>query len=389
MPSSPRSLPSLRPALLLASAAALVVVVGCVSVTTDAGTTDPDPQADGGAAQGPGSDGGTAAAVLNPAHFDADALAEPITEVTCTLSNGATTTCHRIVIRGEPTDHDVGPFCPRHIDDGPDVSGIWLEGGEVYDADGAFIAGLATFYDDDNWQLYDAATGEVRVTLTQEACEAAARPDVDPAYQNHCVECSLDDVGGGVEVEYLIPVVPVARPDDEELGLAATVGVALNGAHYDPPAPMDAILGAYTIAAFDDCGGHVNPFAGYHYHAATGCPKAIPEDDGHAPLIGYVLDGYALHAMVGDDGAEPDDLDPCRGHTDSVRGYHYHAASAGENMFIGCFHGEIVSTDDEGPGQPGGGQDALSCDQAAAGAPCCGDGICDGPETAANCSEDC
>jgi hypothetical protein len=34
-------------------------------------------------------------------------------------------------------------------------------------------------------------------------------------------------------------------------------------------APVDAILSNYTIAAFDDCGGHINPFEGYHHHAAS------------------------------------------------------------------------------------------------------------------------
>ena len=118
------------------------------------------------------------------------------------------------------------------------------------------------------------------------------------------------------------------------------VGITLDGVVLAPPAPVQAILGAYTIAAFDDCGGHVNPVDGYHYHGATGCTEVGAQDDGYAALMGYALDGYALHGMLNEDGTEPTDLDACRGHTDDVRGYHYHAASAGENMFIGCFNGE-------------------------------------------------
>lgn len=71
------------------------------------------------------------------------------------------------------------------------------------------------------------------------------------------------------------------------------IGLTLNGVTLAAPAPVDAILGAYTIAAFDDCAGHINPVAGYHYH----------------------------------------------GHSDDTRGYHYHAASVAENMFIECFSG--------------------------------------------------
>ncbi len=37
----------------------------------------------------------------------------------------------------------------------------------------------------------------------------------------------------------------------------------------------------------------------------------------------------------------------------------------------------------------GQGSEPVSCDEVDEGMPCCGDGICDGPETADNCSEDC
>lgn len=277
---------------------------------------------------------------LDPSNFLSGGLVTEITTEACTLSGGTVTTCYRIEVSAEPTDHEVGPFCPRDISDGADVSGIWIEGGEVYDASGAFIADLARFYDDDNWQLYDESTGEVYVTDTYEACEAAARPDVDEAYHNYCVECSIDYIEEGTTSTYLIPVTPVPLDTPEELDGMGVVGLAFNGVDYDPPAPVDAILSAYTIAAFDDCGGHVNLHAGYHYHAATGCPTEVAQGDGHAPLIGAAMDGYGLYAMVDEDGEEPDDLDDCRGHSDDRRGYHYHVASAGENQFIGCFHGE-------------------------------------------------
>ncbi len=298
---------------------------GDTAATTDSGAVD---------------SGATGATGLNPDYFLSAGLAAAITTEPCTLSGGTETTCYRVTIAGAPADHDAGPFCPRSIDDGADVAGIWIDGGEVYDVSGAFITGLADFYGDENWQLYDPQTGEVRVTDTQAACEAAARPDVDPAYQNYCVECDISYVDGGISATYLIPVTPIPLSSEAGIGPMDIIGVALNGVAFDPPAPTDAILSAYTIAAFDDCGGHVNLAVGYHYHGATGCSEQIAQDDGHAPLIGYAMDGYAMHAMQNGDGAEPDDLDGCRGHSDSARGYHYHVASAGENMFIGCFHGE-------------------------------------------------
>ena len=105
-------------------------------------------------------------------------------------------------------------------------------------------------------------------------------------------------------------------------------------------------MSAYTIAAFDDCVGHVNPFAGYHYHGANHgegtCPAVAFEADGHGGAFGYALDGYAIYSMLDENNEEETDLDSCRGHTDDVRGYHYHSAGPGENLFIGCFTGETA-----------------------------------------------
>lgn len=272
--------------------------------------------------------------------FVSGALISEVTTESCTLSGGTTTTCYRIEIAGVPADQAVGPFCPPTINSTADEGGIWFDGGgDVYDIDGDFIVNLNNLYADSNWLLYDVQSGEVNVTETQEACEGAARPNVAAEYQNHCVECSLDYVGGGVSQTFLIPTKPVALSSASSLG-QSDIGVSLNGVALGAPAPVSAILGAYTIAAFDDCGGHINPVAGYHYHGATGCTEVVIQDDGHASLMGYVLDGYAIHGMLNSDGTEPTDLDECRGHTDDARGYHYHAASAGENLFIGCYSGE-------------------------------------------------
>lgn len=321
-------------------------------------------------------------------NFLTDGLTTPPEEVDCTLSDGTETTCIKISIKGAPSDHEAGPFCPRSITDGPETVGTWIENGQIYDLDGSFIKNLAEFYNDDTWQLYDEGTGLVNVTTTQEACEAAARPDVAAEYNNFCVECSLDYVDGGIAKEYLIPKVPIPRDANSELGGTLSVGVAFNGVQFDPPAPTAAILAAYTIAAFDDCGGHINTATGYHYHAATGCSQSVEQCDGHAPLIGYAMDGYGMYAMNAEGGTEPADLDECRGHTDETRGYHYHVASPGENMFIGCYHGKTVESQDTGGGGMMGGGEVAVCATPDA-TLCCGDGVCGGPETAANCAEDC
>ncbi len=283
-----------------------------------------------------------------PEAFADGALAEPVTTVDCTLSDGREASCYRIVTAGTPAGATVGPFCPRTIEDTAESVGIWLDGGtEVYDVDGDFIVGLPELYDDPEWQLYDPATGEVNVTDTLEGCEAAARPDVDPAYRNYCVECSLDYVDGGVSATFLIPVEPVMADAPTRAG--ADVGVSLNGVVIAASAPVEDILGNYTIAAFDDCGGHINPFEGYHYHAATECNTGAAGDDGHAGLVGYALDGYPIYGQIEDVG-EHAALDDCRGATDEVRGYHYHAADASRNLIVGCFSGLTEASANEGPG---------------------------------------
>ena len=92
-------------------------------------------------------------------------------------------------------------------------------------------------------------------------------------------------------------------------------------------------------------GGHVNLHVGYHSHAVTGCsPEVAAAAAGHAPIIGIAMDGYPLMSRANADGAEPADLDACRGHDRDGLGYHYHANQPGANQTIGCFKAEYGCT---------------------------------------------
>lgn len=268
--------------------------------------------------------------------------------VDCTLSGGTETTCFSVTVRPEPLDYTPGPWCPTNISQGADAGGIWFLDGEAVDVDGTFIASLAEIYGDAKWQLFDPDTGAVRFTGSLEACEAAARPDVDPAYQNYCVQCLPEYMQEDAAVTYVIPLEAVRARRPMPTNQTGS-GVASNGVRLDGPAPVDAILEAYTIAPFDDCGGHVNTHVGYHYHAVTGCVSGASTtlesgDDealaGHGGQIGIAMDGYAIFGNLLADGQVPVGLDTCHGHETEGLSYHYHAGAAGSNEILGCLAAE-------------------------------------------------
>lgn len=271
-----------------------------------------------------------------------------ITVVACTLSDGTEAECYEFITYSQPADHAVGPWCPDNISDDASAGGIWLEDGEVYDVDGAFVTGMAELYNDTEWKLYDD-NGNIYTTETLDDCVAAANPNVGEAYKNFCVEC-LPSYVTDVANSFLIPITPVEQDDFIDFGGPggppgmgaqgpSTRGIAFNGVEYSAPAPVSNILAAYTLAPFDDAGGHINTAQGYHYHAATGLSTKIEQADGHAAMIGYAVDGHAIYEQLDSDGNEPSDLDECRGHYDDVRGYHYHVDYAGNNNFINCLKG--------------------------------------------------
>lgn len=266
--------------------------------------------------------------------------------IDCKLSGGTETTCFSITVVSEPSSYTPGPWCPTDISDGPDKSGIWLEDGEVFAADGVFLQNLSTVYDDEKWRLSDPATGKINVTDSLEACIAAARPDVDPAYANYCVQCLIEYLRVGTTQTFVIPVEPQPLLRGRAVGFTGS-GVASNGILLDAPAPTDAILGAYTIAPFDTCGGHVNPHAGYHYHAVTDCLTSLSAASDHGVQIGIAMDGYQIFAQNLVDGSVPTKLDRCNGHEVDDLNYHYHAGAPGSNAILGCMSGETGCHSDD------------------------------------------
>jgi YHYH protein len=263
--------------------------------------------------------------------------------VGCTLSGGTKTQCFSITVKGMPSTYTPGPWCPQNATDGPEVSGIWVHRGEVIDADGAFMTNMPKFYKDPNWKVVDPATGKVNVTGTLQGCQLAANPNPDPAFKNYCVQCLPEYLPKEATTTYVIPFEQYRTWIGSGTNMIGA-GVAFNGVRLDGPAPIDRILGAYTIAPFDDCGGHVNPHAGYHYHAVTDCLDKAAPASAHGKEIGIALDGTMIYARAQADGTPASGLDRCNGHISEGIGYHYHAGAPGSNAILGCLSAQYGCT---------------------------------------------
>lgn len=272
---------------------------------------------------------------LNKEYFIAENIIGKITQKTIDLK-GVETLCYVIKTKSQATEHKMGPWCPTHLEDGKEKAGIWFDNGKVYDVSGHFIAELGEFYSDEKWKLY-REDGSIKVTNTKEGCLGAAKPDVEEEYKNHCVEC-LSEYFKNQITTFVIPVKPIYLSSSLRLHRGG-LGIAFNGVKFDPPTPTHAILAAHTIAPLDDHGGHVNPHGGYHYHAVRGSTKEIEQKDAHSPMLGYAIDGFGIYATLDKNGNESDDLDECGGHSDEIRGYHYHAGMSGGNQILKCLHG--------------------------------------------------
>ena len=204
-------------------------------------------------------------------------------------------------------------------------------------------------------------------------------------------------------------------------------------------------LGHDTFNFGDDMNhAHVQPTGEYHYH---GMPELLLDflgQEEHMTLVGWASDGFPVYAgyayadacdgsteiispqpswRLKDEGdaGRPDiltelaggpgqgntypnipiplgaftqdfeyvegygDLDECNGRIgvtpEFPEGIYYYMVTDGFPYFSRCLKGDFTP-------QGGGGQ-LPSCDEVPPGMPCCGDGICGGPENINNCPEDC
>lgn len=269
-----------------------------------------------------------AQATIDVGAFHEGALVQPPEIVACTLENGASASCVKLVVKYLPDDLEIGPFCPATIDA---TGGLWDWDGPsagLYRIDGTFLRmldGLGyTFY---------GADGRVHI-----ADPTKGRPGVEHA----CLEATLDKT---VTMTILLPRTPVMARSATALGTVSKVGLALDGVPIFSDAP--SVLHTGHMPALDPCGGHVDPGGWYHWHATssdveTALAHEHVEADCSRPqapsgLFGFAFDGVPLYGSADVDGTVPTDLDACNGHVaptreDAAGSYHYHAALTFPNL---------------------------------------------------------
>ena len=127
------------------------------------------------------------------------------------------------------------------------------------------------------------------------------------------------------------------------------IGTAVNGVVYFNPfeqGGMNAVEG-YSEVWLDSCCGHPQQTGVYHYHKYPICVKSPFKDNGkqHSPVIGFAFDGFPIYGpyesegLMAKDAINEQTLDACNGHTDSVRGYHYHVTPGRFPYIIGGYAG--------------------------------------------------
>lgn len=251
---------------------------------------------------------------------------------------------------------------------------------------------------------------------------------------------------------YQIPLNPQVADAPTDIPLLGFVGVAVNGAPFFGPneggIPQaeqfgDPIYNNDNSSAsadgsgtlMDGCLGHTANE--YHYHALLDIcltPESLAEDPWFlpvrdntlpSPIVGYAADGFPVYGrygcldedcnelvefksswdMIGDpttfawdayafnEKNDPQYLDRCNGRVGPDGTYRYHE-TAGFPYILGCFTGTATGAGAEEGGGMGGGPGGgapdgdMNCEEGET-ERCCGDGVCDGPETADNCAADC
>jgi len=136
------------------------------------------------------------------------------------------------------------------------------------------------------------------------------------------------------------------------------IGSALNGVVFFNPFEMEGMnaVEGYSEVWLDSCCGHPQQTGVYHYHKYPTCVRSPFKDDGqqHSPIIGFAFDGFPIYGpyetpeVMAKDLTGVKALDACNGHSDDLRGYHYHATPGRFPYILGGYAGVVEASNNRG-----------------------------------------
>lgn len=286
------------------------------------------------------------------------------TSVSCTLDNGAETTCYELVFNvnevrdgsgsGELIDDEAGPFCPSAYtsEDG----GVGIYDGQTNPGFQNLTQTLWDSMENDGYDLIDESSG---IVCIQDP--GGVSGSVGNNCNAYCLNATADD---SLTITYTIPITPQSLTYPDELGEIEHIGVSLDGIPITGNPPSVVERGG-NIPSLDYCGGHHDPAGYYHWHLIpesadlvhqqyntdelANCSLYITQNN--TALTGFARDGYPIYAyqdLINGEVSTPTDLDECNGHTGVTQEYpngvyHYHASLSAPNLPT-CITGAAVDT---------------------------------------------
>ncbi len=146
-------------------------------------------------------------------------------------------------------------------------------------------------------------------------------------------------------LDFEIPLHPTVAPQPSCLPMGM-IGFTLTGVAFYS-ALDDAGRDAAAHEIQDDCDGHPQANAQYHYHNASPCIPGVDSDR----LVGWALDGFPILGLEDSGGAYLTDagLDACHGRRETVvvdgRSYPYAYHLTREYPYtLGCFTGRLLGS---------------------------------------------
>ena len=260
-------------------------------------------------------------------------------KVNCTLEDGSTGECYKLVFSSNPIDN--GPFCPETIND---IGGLGIYDGATNPGFQVMKASLFNAMETDGYDIIDN-NGNINID------DLSGPPD--PGGYSFCLEAAPDN---NLQLTFLIPAEPVLATSNNTINTVELIGVSIDGVpiNGDPPSVVNGpVLGVGNIPAIDPCGGHHDPAGYYHLHFVAENMNQVLESNNindvtctlvnqvsGSKLIGFAKDGFPIYAYE----VEPTGVDECGGITATTTEYpdgvyHYVASNTEAPNVPKCLKG--------------------------------------------------